>query len=171
MINNTVRWSRYDGLYGAGFHGNLFHENQFTDNGNSGIFFYGAESNNNITCNNLSNNMRSGIRIEDEGYNLVADNTISNNSEGAYLKMAWHNVLENNNITFNTYGIYINDSSQGNQVIGNRIESNTEGIVLTSGYVDDNNITGNYIISNTATGIRSVLSLHSHLDNDNNNPR
>jgi parallel beta-helix repeat protein len=112
--------------------------------------FYVTSQGNNISNNNIVNNLRmNGIFLYCASYNMIYGNLIENNNyHGIRVEYASHNMIVNNRIVNNRgYGIYLWES-QDNQLIGNTVkQSFWDGCVL-GGDCEGNSIFHNNFIGN-----------------------
>lgn len=103
--------------------------------------FYIVSQNNNISHNNIINNLRiNGIFLDGASYNTISGNLIVNNRyHGIRMEYGSHNRIEQNIIVNNRgYGIYLHESSE-NILIGNTVkQSYFDGLML--GHNSGNNI-------------------------------
>jgi parallel beta-helix repeat protein len=121
-----------------------------------GIYIIGSR--NNITNNNIINNLGGALRIESNN-NTLDSNNIANNWGGCDLNNAWGNILSFNNLTDNQDGVYLYRSSE-NLISSNFISGNTNGITLLESYdnkVISNNVTNNFQGISILTSSRNVL--------------
>ena len=104
-----------------------------------------TSNNNTITGNNVSNNNRGGISLNDYNKNnTITGNNISNNGgSGIYLLSSNNNnTVTGNNISNNSgSGIYLDDYNKNNTITGNNISNNGVGIYIYNS--SNNSITGN----------------------------
>jgi parallel beta-helix repeat protein len=99
--------------------------------GGNGIFMYGVNADrgnyNNITCNNLYDNIKSGFLMKMMCmHNTISSNTATGNGEGGIVlmcKKSNYNIIEGNNASENVYdGIYI--GGRNNTLINNSVFNN-----------------------------------------------
>lgn len=96
--------------------------------------------------------------------NLIMDNNISGNSQYGIYFYAHNNKVIRNDITNNGgYAVWIK-SFYGNQILDNNIFHN-KGILVESSY--SNNISNNYILNSTDSGIRIVKSWNNVFSHNN----
>ncbi|MFX1407377.1 MAG: nitrous oxide reductase family maturation protein NosD [Promethearchaeota archaeon] len=90
-----------------------------------------------------------GIKLNNTNNGQVTDNVCSPNYSGISLYASHNNTISGNIVDHNDYcGILLNDGDN-NTISGNSIEYNyLTGIVLHVGGAENNNITGNTLISN-----------------------
>jgi len=110
-----------------------------------GINLY-ASSNNNISGNNIAENVWRGIWLYLSSNNIISGNNIVNNMYGIspYISSN-NNSIHGNNIVNNKFGMWLYLSSDNN-ISGNIITENDRGIMLGGSF--DNNISGNNIWDN-----------------------
>jgi len=144
------------------------HSNHFTveynrafNNGTHGIIFSRGCDNNVIRFNASYDNGTHGI-VLDDGPNVNPDGTLR---ERAGIPSN-NNTVAQNTVYGNTIGIVL-DGGTGNTISGNVIRGNTYGIRMKDA-VEQNTVTGNHFIDNTAFGIylyngsdRNVISGNS----------
>jgi len=130
--------------------------NTANNNGNYGISL-DSSNYNNISLNIVNNNTLSGINLDRSDDNSLWNNTASKNYNGIYLYYYCNgNDILGNTVNNNTqYGIYLSYYCNGNDILGNNITNNFCGVYLLYGY--SNNILSN-TISNNTYGIYSVNS-------------
>jgi PGF-pre-PGF domain-containing protein len=189
---NTVKSSQYNGIY-VETHGNKILNNLITGN-SRGIYLLGANCYDNVISNNFVNySSGNGIRlVNTSGVNrLVSNSIISNNGDGIYLYNANtsnidSNIVQGNNIGIhaeNSNGVTVNNNTASYNMIGVRFHitdnstaskntlthSTGSGIDLNS--AENNNVTGNSIISNEK-GITLCAACRQNLfyNNNFNNP-
>ena len=132
-----------------------------------GIYLY-MSSNNNISCNYMTNN-RYGIRADYSKNNIISRNNITGNNEGIQLLYSSRNKVAQNNITLNIEeydkgevvgsGIII-AYSHSNNISGNDVTDNIDGIWL--GHSTFNSVGENHIASNLYSPSSSgIILLHS----------
>jgi parallel beta-helix repeat protein len=152
IVGNNISWSSRGGIRLAGLSGssdNNVSENNITNNLESGIEADLSDKNNNsISGNNITAN-GDGIRLF-SSFSTVSGNSLIANSNGIVVS-GYSNIVSENNITANeVYGIEL--SSQylsgiaSNTIAGNNITDNSIGIDLQ--YSSGNSIVGNYIMAN-----------------------
>ncbi|UGV41785.1 right-handed parallel beta-helix repeat-containing protein [Methanococcoides orientis] len=120
------------------------------DSQNTGIRIYNSD-NNILTNNTASKNDYCGISVDESDNNILTNNTASSNDYshlgdncGIWLKESYNNTLIGNTVSYNDdYGIYLNDNSDENDLINNKVKYNNYGIYLH--YNSDEN----YLINNT----------------------
>jgi parallel beta-helix repeat protein len=112
--------------------------------------FYVTSQGNNISDNNIINNLRiNGVFLDGASYNTVSGNLIENNMfHGIRVEYASHNVIMNNVIVNNRgYGINLYEV-QDTILVGNTVrESFLDGLTL-GGYCVNNIISHNNFIDN-----------------------
>jgi parallel beta-helix repeat protein len=123
--------------------GNIITENNITANTEDGIHSWNSE-NTIITGNTITGNQENGILFYDSRRTVISENTITANKENG-IKL---------------WGYDSND----NNVSGNHIENNQNGITLDTAL--NNTITGNTIASNSGWGI--ILSYNGFPPFSNN---
>ncbi len=97
-----------------------------------GIRFESSSNNNNISENNITNNVNFGIVLDFAFNNSVKGNNITNNNYGIVLFASSNNSISENNISNNDYGMVL-DSSSNNCMSGNNMTANFyHGIFLYS---------------------------------------
>jgi parallel beta-helix repeat protein len=112
--------------------------------------FYVTSQGNNISHNNIINNLRmNGVFLDGASYNTIYGNLIENNNyHGIRLEYAAHNMILNNVMVNNRgYGIYLWESPE-NCIIGNTVrQSFFDGIILGD-HSSNNTIIHNNFIDN-----------------------
>ncbi len=107
--------------------------------------FYVTSQGNNISDNNIINNLRmNGIFLDGASYNTISGNLIENNLyHGIRLEYTSHNVIVNNVLVNNRgYGIYLYEATD-NILVGNTVQQSFfDGLML------GNNSGGNVIYQN-----------------------
>jgi len=135
----------------------------------SGVFLLGwSSSNNNISGNNITNNLI-GIDLGESSSNSISGNNITDNAYGVVLDFTSNNSVSGNNITDNDgYGVWLDESSFDNSITENNITNNNlcgwAGIQISR--ASDNNISGN-IITNNGDGIWLYLSSNNSIAGNN----
>jgi parallel beta-helix repeat protein len=112
--------------------------------------FYVTSQGNNISHNNIINNLRmNGVFLDGASYNTIWDNLIENNNfHGIRLEFTSHNVIANNVIVNNRgYGIYLWESPE-NTLIGNTVKQNFFGGIVLGDNSGNNTIFHNNFIDN-----------------------
>ncbi len=119
--------------------------------GKAGIEIYYSDHCRIEYCNS-SNNKETGIYLYHSSNNTIVNNNCSNNNAGILLNsLSNGNTLANNTCNFNFWeGIFLYSSSINNTLVNNTCSNNRDGIRLASG---NNNVTGNFISSNTVNGV------------------
>ena len=117
--------------------------------------FYVTSQRNNISNNNIVNNLRmNGIYLDGASYNTIYGNLIENNNyHGIRIEYSSHNIIMNNRIVNNRgYGILLADSGD-NLISGNTVKQNfLDGITLGEN-CGNNTIFHNNFIDNTENAI------------------
>ena len=110
-------------------YGNIISENTIINN-RGGISYMGVS--NEISKNNITNNIKFGIYLNSPGWlpckkNNIIQNNISNNEYGILIFWADGNTIENNNVYNNKYGVALSESRRNlikkNNIIMNEIQS------------------------------------------------
>jgi len=125
-----------------------------------------TSSNNSISGNKITNNLRGILLNDTSNNNSVLGNKITNNEYGIELRSSSDsNSISGNKITTNNwYGIYFFGSSY-NSVSGNKITNNLRGIKLE--YSSSNGISANNIMANNEYGIYFRYSYRSSVSGNN----
>jgi nitrous oxidase accessory protein len=117
--------------------------------------FYVTSQGNNISNNNIVNNLRmNGIYLDGASYNTIYGNLIENNNyHGIRIEYASHNIIVNNRIVNNRgFGILLADSGD-NLITGNMVKQNfLDGITLGEN-CGNNTIFHNNFIDNSENAI------------------
>jgi parallel beta-helix repeat protein len=181
FINNTCNSNTNHGIeLSISAKDNYLERNQCNDNGIIGILVSGTSDNNNIlknTCNSngesgilvgnysigneisfnkcIQNN-DSGIVINQSNFNKVLFNQCTNHSNGSGITIRLSDLCDvvNNSCHFNKHGIYIVEHSDGNMVINDSCQNNSDGILIEIS--DNNQINNNSIQNNSMNGIRLI---------------
>jgi parallel beta-helix repeat protein len=110
--------------------------------------FYVISQGNNISNNNIVNNLRmNGIYLDGASYNTIYGNLIENNNyHGIRLEYTSHNIIMNNRIVNNRgFGILLADSGE-NLLIGNTVkQSFNDGLSLGDNCVNNTIFHNNFI--------------------------
>jgi len=112
--------------------------------------FYVTSQGNNISHNNVINNLRmNGVFLDGASYNTIWGNLIENNNfHGIRLEFTSHNVIVNNVIVNNRgYGIYLWESPE-NILIGNTVKQSFFGGITLGDNSGNNTIFHNNFIDN-----------------------
>ncbi|DAC72706.1 MAG TPA: hypothetical protein DSN98_03945 [Thermoplasmata archaeon] len=112
--------------------------------------FYVTSQGNNISRNNIINNLRmNGIFLDCASYNTIYGNLIENNRyHGIRLEYATHNVIENNMLVNNRgYGIYLWESPE-NILVGNTVQQSFFNGLMLGDNSRNNTIFHNNFIDN-----------------------
>jgi parallel beta-helix repeat protein len=111
----------------------------------------------NVTIKNLEmHKFSNAVSISEASNNTITQNHITNNGRGIVLDKAKYNVVENNTISSNSgLGILIYDNSDCNQIVGNNITFNEDGVwcELTTPTSDYISVVGNNISDNENFGV------------------
>ncbi len=151
LINNTIKSGYIYGLSLQSCSETLVIDNIVQSQILHGIDFY--LSPNNTLKNNTIHSCPIGIQFwPNSSNNLLFNNSIFSNDKGLQIKFSSNNSLVNNTFKSNGHSIRLLKSSN-NTIKNNKINSNVLGILLKL-HSDDNNITNNFICSNTKDGIR-----------------
>ena len=117
--------------------------------------FYVTSQGNNISNNNIVNNLRmNGIYLDGASYNTIYGNLIENNNyHGIRIEVSSHNTIVNNRIVNNRgFGILLADSGD-NLIVGNTVKQNfLDGIILGEN-CGNNTIFHNNFIDNSENAI------------------
>ena len=164
--NNTVNLNSQVGASASGIfvhhsHNNKIHDNDVIDNVNKGIWLKYPATGNKVYENEVSGSPR-GINLEQAvGNKIYNNNAISDNAVGIFLENSPNNDIYGNLITQNKEGIRVyGSSSHDNEIYNNDITSNNKadpkiGILLQSGCYD-NTINFNNITGNTNYGVNNL---------------
>jgi len=170
VINNTVSWS-YEGISCEGFNITVT-KNTVTNNLNSGISLNNAVFGNiseNILINNSNfNNVYYGGMYFGSGNNLtVTDNTVDTAYRCMYFDGGTDSTTVERNIISNGSGIYVSSSGPSDFTVrDNIIKGSSAGFGISLTYIDEAEITGNEI-SNFAKGI-TLFSVNKTVIENNN---
>jgi len=111
----------------------------------------------NVTVRNLEmRKFATAVIIFRASNNTITQNRITSSGRGVTLNKAKYNTLENNTISSNSgLGILIYDNSDYNQIVGNNITSNENGVwcELTTPTSDFISVVGNNISDNENFGV------------------
>ena len=111
----------------------------------------------NVTVRNLEmRKFSNAVIISEASNNTITQNRITSSGTGIVLNKAKYNTLENNTISSNSrLGILIYDNSDYNQIVGNNITSNEDGVwcELTTPTSDFISVVGNTISDNENFGV------------------
>ena len=168
--NNILRWNNFTGaengvqlvgnqtLFASTTTNNVIDGNNVTDN-DVGVYLY-ESSDNNVTNNNIENNLGAGIYLESSSNNIVVGNNLRNDSPGIGFYLSSDCMIYNNNID----GFFIDSGSKNVWDDGHRgnywsdyldqspgaSEIDNSGIWNAPYVIDDNNVDHcplvNYII-------------------------
>jgi parallel beta-helix repeat protein len=112
--------------------------------------FYVTSEDNNISDNNIINNLRiNGVFLDGASYNTVSGNLIENNNyHGIRVEYASHNMILNNVVVNNRgYGISLYDV-QDTTVVGNTVRQSFYDGLMLGGYCVNNIMYHNNFIDN-----------------------
>ncbi len=112
--------------------------------------FYVISQGNNISDNNIINNLRmNGVFLDGASYNTVSGNLIENNKfHGIRVEYASHNmILDNMMVNNRGYGIYLYEV-QDTTVVGNTVKQSFFDGLMLGGYCINNIIHHNNFIDN-----------------------
>ncbi len=112
--------------------------------------FYVTSQGNNISHNNIINNLRmNGVFLDGASYNTIYGNLIENNNyHGIRLEFAAHNMIMNNVMVNNRgYGIYLWESPE-NSIIGNTVKKSFFDGIMLGDHSSNNTIVHNNFIDN-----------------------
>jgi len=112
--------------------------------------FYVTSQGNNISHNNIINNLRmNGVFLDGASYNTIYGNLIENNNyHGIRLEYAAHNMIINNVMVNNRgYGIYLWESPE-NVIIGNTVKKSFFNGIILGDHCSNNTIFHNNFIDN-----------------------
>ncbi len=160
IINNTCKYSHYNGIGLWSSEWNTVANNSCEMNGYNGLAL--TSSNHNILWrNNCTESVNyQGIYLGNSNWNQFTENTCNeNNNNGLYMFNSHNNTLNGNNFSDNVnfHGISM-ESSNGNAINGCTLSSNCLfGIGLWSSQM--NTINENYIGYNGNTGIYLYASM------------
>ena len=111
----------------------------------------------NVTVRNLEmRKFSTAVIISEASNNTITQNRITSSGRGVTLNKTKYNILENNTISSNSgLGILIYDNSDYNQIVGNNITSNENGVwcELTTPTSDFISVVGNNISDNENFGV------------------
>jgi len=121
-----------------------------------------AYSSNNTVSKNTVKSNDFGILVSKSTNNIVHENIFSNNIvSGVHLQDCQRNIVIENEITHNNpYGVCLKQQAESNTVSGNNIESNSIGIFVENSF--ENLIVGNTITRNTDWGIQLTEDQHNN---------
>ena len=126
-----------------------------------------------ISQNNITANLKDGIRFYGGSSNKISENNITGNSKSGIAIQGYSNTLSRNNIKNNMRGIGIGSSYS--VVFGNSITGNTEAGIYFAGsnnIVSANDITENkwgiYFTPNFAAPNDNKIYHNNFIDNDHN---
>ncbi|HEC76469.1 MAG TPA: hypothetical protein ENI33_04330 [Thermoplasmatales archaeon] len=121
IINNTIRWNAYAGIYASGSFRNFIYKNEIYENGNDG---------------------GGGISISwDCGYNIIKKNRIHDNIHNGTNLIGGYSIIEENDIFNHSTGISVSEYSLNNTIHYNNIYNNTDYGIFSNAVV---NATLNY---------------------------
>jgi parallel beta-helix repeat protein len=86
----------------------------------------------------------------------ISGNVLTKNMNGIKLSGSYNNIISDNHVASNTeYGIYLDGASKGNNISGNRVESNgKDGVcVYALGTLKGNMVSQNQVTGNLGNGI------------------
>jgi len=183
-LNNTIAFNQYSGVFFMFGTNSYCIDNYIANNSGSGIYLYGGNCNdhhfhnnslvynnangiqilggkyNNVSYNEISGNLNSGVLIEGD-FNIIDQNVIANNSnDGILIQTAGNaNEITQNSVKGNYgNGIHINDESDYNYIYNNTIELNQNSGVLINQKCENNIIYFNKIKKNVVHGVRLTTS-------------
>jgi len=110
---------------------------------------YSLSSNNEISCNILTNNS-DAVKLFESFNNTISGNNITNNKNGISLSHSSNNNVTGNNVEDNEYGIKITWSSDDNNVTRNKVEDNEYGIYI---YACSNSFLQHNLLNNNQYGL------------------
>jgi len=140
--------------------------NNIMDNVYHGIYLYSYSDDNYISNNNLTENDGNGIDIRSSSNNSIYGNNIAGNEAGIYVRFSTHNRVYGNNLTDNGGvqvggGIWL-DRTDFSTISGNNITASTwHGVDLER--ASNNTISGNRIIAGKNRAI--ILDPYSNFNN------
>jgi parallel beta-helix repeat protein len=153
-INGNIANYNFYGIYlfYSGF--NIVSDNIAINNSRTGIEVI-AQSNN-VISNNTVSNSKDGIVVYNTNNNELRNNTVDNNSvNGIRLYYSHNNKLYYNTVTHTLGGGNLDDggiflhTSLNNQLVGNIINDNSQGILLwlnsNNNSISDNSLNNNYL--------------------------
>ena len=165
-IKDNIIANNKGGIYLGNFSsGNVIFKNIITRNDGDGIRLYGSIDNN-IYENTITGHQSYGIVLWDSSYNnIISKNIIINNKIGVGLR-SWsdNNIVSENNVTKNQNSGIIIAFSYYNNLTGNTIIDNSNGISIND--ASENFISKNYI-ANNRRGIYLFDSTDNIIDEDN----
>ncbi|TSA57077.1 hypothetical protein D4R42_02305 [bacterium] len=155
-VQNLVLTNNSQGILLVATNNSLITRNHITNNDYGIVLFAPYEQciGNIITENNITANTKDGIHSWNSKNTIITGNTITGNQEnGIIFYDSRRTVISENTITANKEnGIKLwGYDSNDNNVSGNHIENNQNGITLDTAF--NNTITGNTIASNSGWGI------------------
>jgi len=124
---------------------------------------YSNVANGKIENNNASSNPNTGIYLSGSSNNNLSGNNVPNNLGGILIAFSSNNNLISNNASNNPFGIELANSSY-NYLTGNDVSNNGEGIFLLNS--SDNNLTSNIVSNNTYVGIDLLVSSNNNIYNN-----
>jgi len=134
--------------------------------------FWLEADNNNITKNNIINNLGTSVCMNDASNNSIFYNNLTNNAVGIELKEDSNDndIFENTFQHNDYYGIWLHYNSNGNYILNNYFSNNN--VLQLDGYstillnTSRNRISGNVIDGNELVGISMSDTTQNRLDNN-----
>jgi parallel beta-helix repeat protein len=170
VSGNKVAANAKEGILLAYSRNDIISGNNITANGESGIWLhdssYGIVSGNNISGNG------DGV-ICGSSNNTISENNIKNNRGtgiclvGSPWSVPRYNIVSHNSITNNGGGVDLDLNARYNNVTGNEISYNTDGVSISGDFTLFNNIWENNITHNTH-GITGFITSYGNRFYHNN---
>lgn len=167
IINNRIKNSFW-GILCAIQSSTLISQNNITGNLKEGIRFYGG-SKNKISENYINSNTASAIAIE--GYsNIITKNHISHNTRGIGVGTSYSIIHGNQIINHGESGLYFSGSN--NIIFNNLISESEYGIYFPPDFAAPNNnlfYKNNFVDNNNNIHVSSIYNLNSWNNTDTGN--
>ncbi|PWI46888.1 hypothetical protein CEE45_14455 [Candidatus Heimdallarchaeota archaeon B3_Heim] len=164
ISDNQIYDNEGDGLILFGSRSNLIHNNTVTNN--SGAIALVETSNDNEVSENLLTGNVGGLQVWGSDRNLLTHNEIGNGyQDGLVLSSSTFNIVSHNSIYNNFEGIGIVEGSSNNLIYNNTIFNNPAVGIYLSQSSNKNNITGNYVYNNN-NGLRLHTSCNNSIVNN-----
>jgi len=142
LMNNTCQYNLVHGIFHYRSSNNTIENNLCMNNGKNGIDLSGFSENNIIAHNNCSNNDWYGIKTFSN--NNILENNICSFNEQGICQWGDNNTIANNVCTCNWRYAIMLSHSQKNNIIGNTLSNNGQGIYLR--YTSNSNVIQNNIL-------------------------
>jgi len=121
------------------------------DNGH-GIFITDNSEGNIIKANNVYDNRKNGIFIDNSNINIISENIADHNERGIDIKKSDENIITNNNVGYNkAAGIIVLERSSGNEIRDNNATNNKHGFRIENSI--ENIVSNNSASYNKESGI------------------